>query len=50
MQGHFKLKYDVLNWTAPNQTTLKWTVQSQIKACTAISSCEICALTGYQAA
>jgi len=36
-----------MNWTAPNRITPNRTMRSQTKACTAISSCEICALTGY---
>jgi len=40
----------VLNQTTLKWTALNWTIQSQIKACIAKSSCEISALLRYYTA
>jgi hypothetical protein len=55
MWGHLKFAYAASNRTAsnqiiPNQITLNQTMQNLMKACTAKSSCEICAHMRYYAA
>ena len=43
-----KFMYKVPEWTAPNQTTPNWIMQSQTKACIT-KSCDVCAQVRYYA-
>jgi hypothetical protein len=45
-----KFAHEVLNQTTPKWIALNWTIQSQIKACTAKLSCEISAFLRYYTA
>jgi len=47
---HLKSAYEVPNQTAPNQIAMNRPIQSQTKASTAKSSCEIDAVLGHYAA
>ena len=48
--GCLKFTYEAPKHTAPNQTTLNWTMWSQTVACIAKLSCEISTLLGYYTA
>jgi hypothetical protein len=48
--GCLKVTHEVPNQTTPKWIAVNWTIQSQIKACIAKSSCEISALLRYYTA